>query len=152
MTFRTWRNRNGLFSELSGDRKWKRFTVVEACIVRAVVVMTIQGLPASYAIRFAQDDLRFQFEQLLTGERDTSLVGFFVGGTSTEDLVVFIDVEGEAKVAKQSERPEPPCSFIFLKDVASLAETMSRTKGILTIIDLKALAKHVLAALGPVEA
>jgi hypothetical protein len=29
---------------------------------------------------------------------------------------------------------------------------MSNTKGILTIIDLKALAKHVLAALGPMEA
>jgi hypothetical protein len=152
MTFRTWRNRNGLFSELAGDRKWKRFTIVEVCIVRAVAVMAAHGLAASYAIRFAQDDLRFQFEQLLTGERDTSLVGFFVGGTSTEDLVVFTDADSEAKVAKQSERPEPPCSFVFLEDVASLAETMSRTKGILTIIDLKELAKHVLAALGPMEA
>ena len=151
MTFRTWRNRNGLFLELAGDRKWKRFTLVEVCIVRAVVVMTAHGLGVSYAIKFAQTDLRFQFEQLLTGERDTSLIGFFVGGTLSDDLVVFTDEDGTAKTAMQSERPEPPCSFIFLEDAASLAATMSNTKGILTIIDLKALTKHVLAALGPVE-
>ena len=152
MTFRTWRNRNGLFSELAGDRTWKRFTVVEACIVRAVVVMTAHGIGASYAIRFAQDDLRFQFEQLLTGERDTSLIGFFVGGTLGDDLLAFTDEDGATKIAMQSERPESPCSLIFLEDAASLAATMSNTKGILTIIDLKALAKHVLAVLGPVEA
>jgi hypothetical protein len=152
MTFRTWRNRNGLFPEIAGGRKWKRFTVVDVCIVRAIVAMTAHGLSASHAIGFAQDNLRFEFERLLTGERDTSLVGFFIGGVQNDELIAFADAEGNSKVAKTRDRPESPCSFIFLEDGASLSETLSKTKGILTIIDLKAQAKHVLAALGPVEA
>lgn len=147
MTFRTWRNRNGLFPETAGDRKWKRFTVVDVCIVRAVAAMTAHGLGASHAINIAQDNLRFEFERLLAGERDTSLVGFFIGGLQNDELIVHSDDEVNSQIAKTKDRTESAYSFLFLEDEASLIKVMSRTKGVFTVIDLKALVQQVLDVL-----
>ncbi|MGN7126311.1 MerR family transcriptional regulator [Methylorubrum thiocyanatum] len=144
MTFRTWRNRNGLFPETAGDRKWKRFTVVDVCIVRVIVAMTAHGLSASHAIPFAQDNLRGTFERLLTGDRDTCLVGFFIGGIQNDELTGYYDEGGNFQIAKTKDRPEASHSFIFLDDAVSLSEAMFMTKGILTVIDLKALAQQVI--------
>ena len=40
VTFRAWRNRNGLFPEMRGDDGWKRFSFEDICAVRVVVELT----------------------------------------------------------------------------------------------------------------
>ncbi|ACB27146.1 MerR family transcriptional regulator [Methylobacterium radiotolerans] len=151
MTFRTWRNRNGLFPEVAGGRNWKRFTVVDVCIVRAITVMTGHGLNTGNVVSFAQDHLRRRFDLLLIGETTSDLVGFFAGGSKTGEKVAYVDEDGTAKVALAKDLPEPKTSFVFLNDDARLAETLASTKGIITIIDLKALAQQVLDALPKAE-
>ena len=151
MTFRTWRNRNGLFPEVAGGRKWKRFTVVDLCIVRAIVVTTAHGLAISNAVNFAQRHLRGPFERLLCGERHSDLVGFFAGGIKDDSETVYAAEDGVVKIAKTKDRPEPPFSFVFLEDHSSLATTLANTKGIITILDLKALAQQVLDGLASIE-
>ncbi|GJE57406.1 hypothetical protein EKPJFOCH_3920 [Methylobacterium thuringiense] len=110
-------------------------------------MMTSHGIAVGNAIAFAQNNLRSEIEDLLTGERGSSLVGFFVGGTKSDDLVAYADESGNAQLSKQNARPEPPASFVFLEDAATLMDTVAKTKGILTIIDLKALAQHVVDVL-----
>lgn len=75
VTLRAWRNRNGLFPETAGAQGWNRFSLIDICIARSVVLMTASGIAASEAIWFAESYLRTPFKLATTGDLEDDLSG-----------------------------------------------------------------------------
>ncbi|MBM0205664.1 hypothetical protein JNW90_23615 [Micromonospora sp. STR1s_5] len=78
VTLRAWRNRNGLFPDTAGQRKWNRFSISDICIARTIVLLTAHGLSTGDAIWFAEPHLRTAFT-VVEMEAMSPLVGFGKG-------------------------------------------------------------------------
>jgi len=151
VTFRAWRNRNGLFPETKESGGWNHFSIVDMCVARSVVVMTEHGLPVDDAVWQAGKWFRAYFLVLLRGEKITHLHGFLRGPTvETGEPVAHVDeITGEVS-------PELPkhwaartsASFIGIGDEQSVSEIVGRTQsGVITIIDLRSIIEHVVGEL-----
>jgi hypothetical protein len=53
-TFHKWRLRNGLFPETRNTEGWNRFSIIDICVVRIIVVLTAHRLSADTAVHVAQ--------------------------------------------------------------------------------------------------
>lgn len=149
MTFRTWRNRNGLFPEAAGGRTWKRFSVLDLCVVRAIVVMTKQGVGAADAIWFVETQLVDALASLLQGKEIERYISFAqVGKFASTDEVVFIDSDGSQNFVDGKSLEPARISFQVLSAARSVADVLKECNGIVTIIDLLTVATHVVRGLG----
>jgi hypothetical protein len=111
-TLRQWRNRYQLLGE-GGTRgsEVKYYSVVDACVVRAVTVLA-RYMMASYAIWFVEDAVRKQIVRLLEGKPNTSsTVGFYL--------------------------PESGGDPVFSNDPGDTAEELlADTEGVMVLVDL----------------
>ena len=123
ITFRAWRNRNGLFPETAGKQGWNRFSVIDACVVRTIVVMTRHGLPASAAIAFCEKYLRASLFNAWEWPDGNTFCTFEVGGSEEEVL------------------------FSTPQVGASLEDLMKPSDGVVTVISLRSVVEHVQSAL-----
>jgi hypothetical protein len=84
-TLRQWRKRYGLLSEgISGGKETKYYSVLDACVVRAVTVLA-RYMTASAAIWFAEGRVRSQINRLLQGKpKASSRIGFFLPESGAE--------------------------------------------------------------------
>lgn len=97
VTLRAWRNRNGLFPETAGKQGWNRFSLIDVCIARTVVLMTASAVTASEAIWFAETYLRTPFKLAHWGDLDGDLSGIVAfapkGSAETATFRTFIKPE-----------------------------------------------------------
>jgi hypothetical protein len=123
-TLRQWRNRNGLLNEtVTGGKETKHYSVLDACVVRAVAVLT-RYMSAGYAIWFVEQFVRKQIKRLLDGKQNTSSkIGFYL--------------------------PESGGNPVFSSDPGDGAEDLlANTEGVVVLVDLNAaVIDHVLKAL-----
>jgi DNA-binding transcriptional MerR regulator len=122
-TFRAWRNRNGLFPETAGKQGWNRFSVVDVCITRVVVVMTRHGLPASAAIDFCEKYLRASLFNAWEWPDENTFCTFEIGSNEEEIL------------------------FSIPQVGVSLEDLMKPSNGVVTVIGLRGIVEHVRSVL-----
>lgn len=84
VTFRAWRNRNGLFPETRGGEGWNYFSRADIAAVRVVVILTGMGLAAQVAVEVAMQ-LVPHLESLMGTE----------GAVLTADTVAIVDYDEE---------------------------------------------------------
>lgn len=66
-TVSAWRSRHGLFGGIT--ESWANlYSIVDVCVLRAIVVLTSRGIRPQIAIPFAEDWMRPCFERLLTNK------------------------------------------------------------------------------------
>lgn len=147
MTLRTWRNRNGLFASMSGDRKWKRFSVLDICIVRSIMIMTQNGVSASDAIWFAETHLSWNIGAILSGEQVGSLIAFHFGGPRDLKTTAMIGADGTVSILNDADTSNNRVAFLMLRDDETVSSIMKRTSGFLHVVDLQCIIDHVLAEL-----
>src|SRR3954462_692781 len=126
VTFRAWRNRNGLFPETAGGQGWNRFSILDVCIVRTIVVLTEHGISARDAIWFAQD-----------GHLGTVLRSV-IDDYGMSPIIGFGRAPGE----------ERPYFMTFLDPEEAVASLLDRARGIVTLLDLRLVVEHVCDGLG----
>jgi len=151
VTFRAWRNRNGLFPQTKDTGGWNHFSIVDMCVARSVVVMTEHGLPVDDAIWQADKWFRAYFKILLRGEKITYLHGFLRGPTfETGEPVAYAD-EDSGEVSSELPKHWPSktsASFISIDNDQSVSEIVARAQsGVITIIDLRSIIAHVVGEL-----
>jgi hypothetical protein len=111
-TLRQWRNRYGFLSEGgSSSKETKYYSVVDACVVRAVTVLA-RYMTASYAIWFVELSVRRQIVRLLERKANTpSTIGFYL--------------------------PESGAEPVFSRDPGETAEELfADTEGVIVLVDL----------------
>jgi len=125
VTLDAWRNRNHLFAHtVTGTKEEKLLSLADACVARAVQVMTENGISTANAIDAADTLMRLQIKRLLCEPENTSsLFGFHKGGRN------------KARVSFYFFRP---------KDFANI---MAKTNGALNVFDITMIIDHVLKAL-----
>jgi len=126
VTLRAWRNRNGLFPETSGAKGWNRFSFVDVCIARTVVMMTAAGIAAGEAIWFAEMYLRTPFKLARRHRLDGDLSGI---------------------VAFAPKGVNDTASFRMFVQPQDLVEVIAQFGGLVTLLDLNLIHAHVLAGL-----
>lgn len=131
-TFQKWRSRNGLFPETLGGTGWSKFSIIDICLVRLIVILTEQGVSASAAVWFAREPAAWlHFDRLLNAaEREAERFIGFRRGDETSD--------------KRE-------SFIVIGDREPVAEVMNETLGALLIVDLESVIGQVLRAINNLE-
>jgi hypothetical protein len=96
-TLRQWRNRYGFLGEtITGGMEVKKYSVLDACLVRAVTVLA-RYMPARSAIWFAETVLRSQLDRLLNKKPKTSSKISFYLPESGSDPVFSHDPEDGAE-------------------------------------------------------
>ncbi len=132
-TFRQWRSRHGLVA----DADPKKFTLVDVCVVRAVQVMIASGVGATDAVAatLAENELRLQIIALLSeGETDKPFSTLF-GFHTLSDTKPARGNSSDVQLA------------IYYLEPKDIAEMIKKTKGIMIVLDVMAVIKHVLKAL-----
>jgi hypothetical protein len=134
VTFRAWRARNGLFPETLGGKKWNRFSFLDICVVRAVVVLIEHGLGAEDAISLAhgrQRPIRLdeRFREFFRGNVTCPVIGFSRGDPFEAPSLNSLGL------------------WEFGNGSESIPALMNRTGGVLTLVDLRAVVDHVLNGL-----
>jgi hypothetical protein len=150
VTYRAWSLRNRLFSETRADTKQNRLSLVETCIVRAVVVLTENDVAADDAIWFADKlhgGLRMQFEELLCGERSVSFIGFHRGPGASETEHVTDEKTGRIRKRRAKDVPTRIAFYHLAEGEEALAAAMVRTRGFMAVVNLRPIVDHVLQAL-----
>lgn len=127
VTLRAWRNRNGLFPETAGKQGWNRFSLVDVCIARTVVLMTASGIAAGEAIWFAEMHLRTPFKLAHTNDLNGELSG-----------IVAFAPKGKSETA----------TFRLYVGPQDVVDTISEFGGLVTLLDLTLIHAQVLAGLG----
>ncbi|MGU3538877.1 hypothetical protein [Methylobacterium sp. A54F] len=127
VTLRAWRNRNGLFPETAGSQGWNRFSLIDICVARAVVLMTTSGIAASDAIWFAEGYLRTPFQLAASNDLSDDLSGI---------------------VAFAPKRAPENASFQLYVKPEDLSDTLARFGGLVTLLDLHLIHAQVRAGLG----
>lgn len=132
-TLRQWRSRHGLLGgTVEGGMEVKKFSLVDVCVVRAVQVMTAAGSSTSDAVAatIADDEMRAQITILLSEKEPFStLFGFRL-----------LD-------RNKSARDKSSHVAVYMFQPEDLAEKMAQADGVLTVLDVMAVIKHVHKAL-----
>jgi hypothetical protein len=111
-TLRQWRKRYGLLSgSTSTGKETKYYSVLDACVVRAVTVLA-RYMTASYAIWFGEVVIRKHIARLLERKPNTSpKIGFYL--------------------------PESGADPVFSNDPGDTAEELfTSTEGVVVLVDL----------------
>jgi hypothetical protein len=118
VTFRAWRNRNGLFPETVDHQKgWKRFSFVDICIVRVIVVLTSHGIAPSDAIWPAEQFLRTAITVAASSPGTMSpILGF---GKDAAGRAWYLPYMEEAEHVGELVRREGTITLLNLADVLS---------------------------------
>ncbi|MCW2084353.1 hypothetical protein ABIE85_008368 [Bradyrhizobium diazoefficiens] len=125
-TLDAWRNRLNLFEDtVTRTKVEKRLSLTDACVARAVKLLTDAGISAKGAIMAADDDVvRAQIFARLSGETVSSVLGF----------------RWNAKDG--NEKPD-----LYFLDHNGFQDMLSKAGGVMIVIDLAAVIAHVLDAL-----
>ncbi|SFP93897.1 hypothetical protein SAMN05216330_112104 [Bradyrhizobium sp. Ghvi] len=125
-TLDAWRNRLNLFADtVTRTKVEKRLSLTDACVARAVKLLTDAGISAKGAIMAADDDfVRLQIFALLSGETVSSVLGF----------------RWDAKDG--NEKPD-----LYFLDQNGFLDVLSKAGGVMIVIDLAAVVAHVCNAL-----
>lgn len=153
VTFRAWRHRHNLFPETKDAKGWNYFSIIDMCVLRAVVVMTEHGLAVDDAVWHADKWLRLNFAALLE-DRDTSyLHGFMRGSSALSEPTVFVDeTTGQVSTSAPDHWPrEASASFIAIGPEESVGAILAKARGAITIFDLRAVTTHVLTELAALQ-
>lgn len=126
VTLDAWRNRNHLFADtVTGTKEEKLLSLTDACVARAVKVLTDAGINTADAISVADDDMRAQIMILLSQPGPFStFFGFHKGSRNKKDRL---------------------SCYVFAPE--DIAETMDETNGVMIVFDVAAIINHVLKAL-----
>jgi hypothetical protein len=111
-TLRQWRRRHGfLRGSVTGGRETKYYSALDACVVRAVTVLT-RYMPAHSAIWFVDNRVHSQIDRLLQGKPKTSSkIGFYL--------------------------PESGADPVFSNEPGDTAEELlADTEGVMVLVDL----------------
>ncbi|GJD36779.1 hypothetical protein [Methylobacterium aerolatum] len=144
-TFRTWRNRNGLFPETAGKSGWKRFSLLDICLVRAVVLMTEQGILANHAVWLANTQLFADFAARLQGVAWARFVVVIRNPKPYTGRVQVKHADGREELIDGKDLPAQEILFRRLRPDASLMEAMAESSGIATIINIEEITSQVLS-------
>lgn len=142
-TLRTWRNRNGLFPATANTAGWKRFSLVDICTVRAVVLMTEHGVTANHAVWFANSQLQMDFEALLLGVPFSRFVAIIRNPKPSPDKTLVMRSDGTGEIIDGKDLPPQEVLFKRLAEDASISSAMELSHGIATIIDLDEIVSQV---------
>ncbi|POR40424.1 hypothetical protein [Methylobacterium sp. V23] len=126
VTLRAWRNRNGLFPATMGKQGWNRFSLVDVCIARTVVMMTASGIAAGEAIWFAETYLRTPFRLAHTKDLDGDMSG-----------IVAFAPKGTSETA----------TFRLYVEPHDVAAAISEFGGLVTLLDINLIHAQVIAGL-----
>ena len=126
VNLRAWRNRNGLFPETAGKQGWNRFSLVDVCIARTVVLMTATGIAAGEAIWFAEMYLRTPFKLAHSKDLNGELSGI---------------------VAFASKGTSEAASFSLYVQTQDVVGTIAEFGGLVTLLDLNLIHAQVLGGL-----
>ncbi len=130
VTFRAWRNRNGLFPETKNREGWNRFSVADICTVRVVAVLTSKGVAAQFAISTAMEILP-QFQLLLYSKwrqnrigkiRHYAVVGDWRGEEGNEALTPKVFFFGGVKTLDEVMNDSMACDVVFTIDLQEIIE------------------------------
>lgn len=126
VTLDAWRNRNHLFADtVTGTREKKRLSLTDACVARAVTMLTDAGINTADAIAVADDEMRAQIMILLSQpEPFSTYFGFHMGSRNKKDRL---------------------SCYLFGPD--DLAKRMAKTNGVMIVFDVTVIIDHVRAAL-----
>lgn len=128
VTFRAWRNRNGLFPETQEAVGWNRFSEAHIAVVRLVTILCGLGITAQVAIDSAMETLPY-FEGLFVAEGDELAAMPIIGLMDrTED--------------------EPAPSVVYFQSWDTVAAALVRSANSAAIVvDLLDIAEHVVREL-----
>lgn len=159
VTLRAWRNRNGLFPETLGKAGCNRFSVLDICWARTVVVLTEHGLGADDAVRLVQAGflpLRWDLERILEQGPDQSrIVGFMRGEPVPKRKAMVFREDGTMTPATPD---DAPAKLSIFRDgggeTTTLREALADTSGAITFFDFSKIVRFVLFHLDlhPVQA
>lgn len=128
VTFRAWRNRNGLFPETQGTDGWNVFSEGEIAAVRMVVVLTGLGIGAQVAVDAAMQALptfKKLYEQAIRGDAEN---------LTPIPLVAVID--------RTEDEPDPSILMVHAGD--SVGSVLRRVAyGTAVMVNLLEIAEHV---------
>ncbi|BGE85192.1 hypothetical protein Ms3S1_16280 [Methylosinus sp. 3S-1] len=121
MTFRAWRNRNGLFPETKDAGGWNLFSKSDIAVVRMVVVLTGLGVSANLATSAAMQAAPV-FRKLFTLDE------------SKFPLIAVIDRDED----------EPEMDVLFVSGNEVVGHVLQRVAhGAAVVVDLLTIASHV---------
>lgn len=150
VTFRAWRNRNGLFPETKGGTKWNRFSVLDICVARTVTMLTAHGISAADAVWYSQEHCKPALSSWLSGPESAfnipPIIGIYMGMPQNFDpnaKVLAIDKDGNRRLLLRSEEPASRITMASPYENETVEAFLNRTSGISTIIDLRMIIRHV---------
>jgi hypothetical protein len=128
-TLASWRLRGNLFKEtVTGTKHSKFFSLTDVCIARAVKMLTDAGISTKDAINTVDHaTVRLQIIALLSGEKVSSVFGYH------------LNLAGRDKKRR--------LDTYFLEPEDNLRDMLSKTSGVMIVVDLAAVISHVLDAL-----
>ncbi|KPH80677.1 hypothetical protein AE618_13140 [Bosea vaviloviae] len=132
---------------------WSYFSIIDMCVLRAVVVMTEHGLAVDDAVWHADKWLRLNFAALLE-DRDTSyLHGFMRGSSASSGPTAFVDeISGQVSSTAPDHWPrDASASFISIGPEENVGAVLAWARGAITIFDLRAVTGHVLTELAALQ-
>ncbi|MCP3408811.1 hypothetical protein [Bradyrhizobium sp. CCGB01] len=126
VTLDAWRNRNHLFADtVTGTKEEKSLSFTDACVARAVKVLTDARINTADAIAVADAEMRAQITILLSQrEPFSTLFGFHIGSSNKKDRAF--------------------CYMFAAEDFAAL---MAKTDGSMFVFDVTVIIDHVRKAL-----
>lgn len=153
VTLRAWRHRHNLFPETKDSKGWNYFSIVDMCVLRAVVVMTEHGLSVDDAVWQADKWLRLNFMALLEDEDTSYLHGFMRGGSASREPTAFVDeLSGQVTTTVPDHWPrDASASFISISPEENVGAILGKAHGAITIFDLRVITAHVLSELAALE-
>ena len=152
-TFHKWRARNDLFPSTKGQTGWNRWTALDICVVRAIVVLVEHGLPADDAVWIVAGEqigaIAHDFEKILEGQEPLSkFIAVVRGDASAPGEKTYDAIKREVVLA--SERPARLTVKRLGKGQLTVSKIMQFGPGAATILDLQSIVRHVSSALSKV--
>jgi hypothetical protein len=137
-TLDAWRNRLHLFTDtVTGTKEEKLLSLTDACVARAVKVLTDTGINAADAVSVADDSMRDQIMTLLS-----DAVGAMLPLTIDDEIAD----PSATLFGFHLAGPHRMYSYIFRPD-EGFAEMMAKTGGVMIVSDVTVIIHHVLKAL-----
>jgi hypothetical protein len=139
-TFHKWRSRNGLFPETIGAQGWNKFSIIDICIVRIIVVLTAHRLSADLAVdvaqRFGRSHMSAQFGP--DADKNIRFVGLYAGDPNSDIDAAFVPLRVDDTILTAMQKGAGAVWG------SSRNHPFDPLSGVLTTIDLLWVAIHVI--------
>jgi hypothetical protein len=146
-TFHKWRSRNGLFPETMGAQGWNKFSLIDICVVRIIVVLTAHKLSADLAVNLAQR-VGHTYLSSLFGQnqaQNNRFLALYRGDPNSNQDATFILLDDEDTIIDGMRQAGSAAYF------ANPDPFEPHLGGVLTIIDLVSIVSHVIQRIRMLE-